>query len=44
MQRTTLVAILPLVTFSVILATATTITVAPITASGQQQQNATAEG
>jgi hypothetical protein len=35
MQRTTLIAILPFVTFSVILAIATMTTVAPITASGQ---------
>ena len=43
MLRTTLVAILPFVMFSMILATATMTTVAPITAS-VQQQNATAGG
>ncbi|HYX55919.1 MAG TPA: hypothetical protein VE818_07150 [Nitrososphaeraceae archaeon] len=43
MLRTTLVAILPFVMFSMILATATMTTVAPINAS-VQQQNATAEG
>jgi hypothetical protein len=43
MLRTTLVAILPFVMFSVILATTTMTTVAPITAS-VQQQNATAGG
>jgi hypothetical protein len=36
MLRTTLVAILPFVMFSVILATATMTTVAPITTSAQQ--------